>query len=87
MNWTLFLGNMKFYSCQVFDLFDIRGGAIVGLFSFLMLAVIPWCLLSDVPFPATVRDVYLGVIAAFAGTNVAKHYAASKNGGANEPQK
>lgn len=71
---------------RVLSLFDIPGGVVVGLFSLMMLATIPWCLLNGVPFPATVRDVYLGVIAAFASTNVAKHYAASKNGGLNEPK-
>lgn len=68
------------------SLFDIPGGVVIGLFSLEILAMIPWCLLNHTPFPATVRDVYLGVIAAFATTNVAKHYAASKTGGSDEPK-
>lgn len=71
----------KYWSERILSLFDIRGGVIVGLFSLEVLAMIPYYAVTGQVFPATVRDVYLGVIAAFATTNVAKQYAASKNGG------
>lgn len=76
--------NFSFWLKRILSLADIPGGIVIGLFSLEILAMIPWCLLNNTPFPATVRDVYLGVIAAFASTNVAKHYAASKNGGSND---
>lgn len=72
---------IKFYSERILALFDIRGGVILGLFSLEILAMIPFYAVTNVPFPATVRDIYLGVIAAFAATNVAKHYSTTKNGG------
>ena len=73
---------ISYQSKRFLSLFDIPGGVVIGLFSLEILAMIPWCLLSGVPFPATVRDIYLGVIAAFASTNVAKHF--SKGGGQND---
>lgn len=76
------LDNIKFYLARILSFFDIPGGVVIGLFSLEMLALIPWAILSGVPFPATVRDIYLGVIAAFASTNVAKHF--SKSGGQND---
>lgn len=86
MNWSLFLDNIKFYSVRVLDLFDIKGGVILGLFSLEILAMIPYYAVQQVPFPATLRDLYLGVVAAFAATNVAKQYTATKNGGNNGPK-
>lgn len=73
--------NFSFWVKRILSLFDIPGGVVIGLFSLMMLAIIPWCILNHVDLPATVRDVYLGVITAFAGTNVAKHIATMKNGG------
>jgi hypothetical protein len=86
MNWSLLLDNVKFYSVRILDLFDIKGGVILGLFSLEILAMIPYYAVNGVPFPATLRDLYLGVVAAFAATNVAKQYTASKTGGSNEPK-
>lgn len=81
MNWSLLLDNLKFYSERVFDLLNLKGGVILGLFSLEMLAMIPYHAVTHTPFPEPVRDIYLGVIAAFAATNVAKHYASTKTGG------
>ena len=72
------LDELKFYSVRVLDLFDIKGGVILGLFSLEILAMVPYCAVMGVSFPATLRDLYLGVVAAFAVTNVAKQYTASK---------
>lgn len=82
MNFDLF----KFHLERFLGLFDIRGGVILGLFSLEMLALIAYCIVTNHPFPETVRDVYLGVVAGFSATNVAKQYAISKNGGSNEPK-
>lgn len=80
------LDTIKFHLDRVLEIFNIKGGVILGLFSIEMLALIPYYAVTHTPFPATVRDIYLGVIAAFAATNVAKHYAVSKNGGNNDTQ-
>lgn len=74
--------NIKFWTERIFSLFDIKGGVIIGLFSLEVLALIPYCIITGREFPLYVRDIYLGVIAAFAGTNIARHF-----GGKNEPQK
>lgn len=71
----------KYWTDRILSLFDIRGGVIIGLFSIEILALIPYYAVTGAAFPATVRDIYLGVIAAFAATNVAKHYNATKSGG------
>lgn len=74
----------KYHYQRLLSLLDIPGGVILGLFSLEMLALIAFCIVTNRPFPDAVRDVYLGVVAGFSATNVAKHYAASKNGGTNE---
>jgi hypothetical protein len=79
--------NLKFWIERVLEIFNIKGGVILGLFSLEILAMIPYHALTRTPFPEPVRDIYLGVIAAFAATNVARHYAAKKNGGSNESEK
>lgn len=45
---------------------DIQGGAILGLFSLEMLAIIAYYACKGTNLPPTVRDVYLGVVSAFA---------------------
>jgi hypothetical protein len=81
---NLSFDNFSFWLRRLLALADIPGGVVAGLFSLELLAVIPWCLLNGVAIPATLRDIYLGVIGAFATTNVARHYMNSKNGGSNE---
>jgi hypothetical protein len=72
---------IKFNIDRLTSFFDIKGGVILGLFSLEILAMIPYYALSGTPFPNALRDVYLGVVAAFAASNVAKQYAGTKNGG------
>lgn len=65
---------IKFNIERFMELFNIRGGVILGLFSLLILAMIPYHAVTNTPFPETVRDVYLGVVGAFAVSNVAKSF-------------
>lgn len=51
---------------------DIKSGAIVGLFSLEMLAIIAFYAVKGHELPTTVRDVYLGVISAFTLHTTAK---------------
>lgn len=46
--------------------FDVPGGVILGLFSLEMLAIIAYYACEHKELPATVRDIYLGVVSAFA---------------------
>lgn len=73
--------SVKFWIERTMEIFNIKGGVILGLFSLEILAMIPYHALTKTPFPEPVRDIYLGVIAAFAATNVAKHYAVTRNMG------
>lgn len=57
---------------------DIRGGAILGLFSLAMVSLCCFAVVTGKPFPSQIRDIYLGVISAFAATNIAKHYKEAK---------
>lgn len=45
---------------------DVRGGAILGLFSLEMLAIIAFHACKGTNLPTTVRDVYIAVLSAFA---------------------
>lgn len=51
---------------------DVRGGAILGLFSLEMLAIIAYYACKGTNLPTTVRDVYVAVLSAFAGHSIAK---------------
>ena len=51
---------------------DVRGGAILGLFSLEMLAIIAFYACKGKELPSTVRDVYIAVLSAFAGHAIAK---------------
>lgn len=51
---------------------DVRGGAILGLFSLEMLAIIAFYACKGHDLPSTVRDVYLGVLSAFSVHATAK---------------
>lgn len=61
----------KFWVC-VQKFLDIQSGAIVGLFSLEMLAIIAYYAVKGHELPTTVRDVYLGVITCFTTHGVAK---------------
>lgn len=58
---------------------DIKSGAIVGLFSLEMLAIIAYYAVVGKELPTTVRDVYLGVITAFTTHGVAQVIKGVKN--------
>ena len=45
---------------------DIKGGTIVGLWSLMMLALIPYSVLAKWEFPTSIVTAYLGVISAYA---------------------
>ena len=51
---------------------NIKGGTIIGLFSMEMLAIIAFYACKGHDLPATVRDVYLGVVTAFTVHTTAK---------------
>ena len=51
---------------------DIKGGAIIGLFSLEMLAIIAFYAVKGHELPTTVRDVYLGVLTCFTTHGVAQ---------------
>lgn len=51
---------------------DIRGGAILGLFSIEMLAIIAFYACKGHNLPSTVRDVYVAVLGAFSVHATAK---------------
>jgi hypothetical protein len=57
---------------QLQKFLDIRGGAILGLFSLEMLAIIAFYACKGTNLPTTVRDVYVSVLGAFATHAVAK---------------
>jgi hypothetical protein len=62
---------------------DIRGGAILGLFSLEMLAIIAYYACKGQNLPTTVRDVYVAVLSAFAVHATAK---IMKGGKEDEPK-
>lgn len=62
---------MKLYQ-RFLAVFDLPGGTVVGLFSLEILAVIAYCATSGTPLSPIHRDIYLGVIAAFAANKTAK---------------
>lgn len=51
---------------------DIKGGAIIGLFTLEMLAIIAYDTIKSRDLPSNVRDVYLGVLTCFAVHATAK---------------
>lgn len=51
---------------------DVRGGAILGLFSLEMLAIIAFYAVKGHELPSTVRDVYIAVLSSFAVHATAK---------------
>lgn len=51
---------------------DIKSGAIIGLFSLEMLAIIAFYAVKGHELPTTVRDVYLGVLTCFTTHGVAQ---------------
>ena len=57
---------------------QLPGELWLALFSLEMLAMIPFCLVSGLPFPDSVVNVYLGVIGSFAVTRSVKHFVARK---------
>lgn len=59
---------------RILSAFDIPGGSILGLFSLAIVSLSCYSVVSARPFPSEIRDMYLGVITAFAATNIAKHY-------------
>ena len=58
---------------------DIRGGAIMGLFSLEMLAIIAFYAVKGQNLPTTVRDVYIAVLSTFALHATAKVVKGVKN--------
>jgi hypothetical protein len=57
---------------QIQKFLDIRGGAILGLFSLEMLAIIAFYACKGTNLPTTVRDIYIAVLSAFAVHATAK---------------
>lgn len=57
---------------QIQKFLDISGGAIIGIFSLEMLAIIAYSMVSLHPIPTVVRDIYLSVLGAFAVHATAK---------------
>jgi hypothetical protein len=70
---------------RILNYLDIPGGVVLGLFSLEMLAIIAYYACEGKSLPPTVRDVYLGVIGAFAASNIAKYY--GQRSTKNEPPK
>lgn len=63
---------------RILSLFDIPGGSILGLYSLAVIALSCYSVITSKAFPSEIRDMYLGIITAFAATNIAKHYKESK---------
>lgn len=63
---------------RLLSCFDIPGGVILGLFSLAVISLSCYAIITAKPFPDSIRDIYLGVVTAFAATNIAKHYKESK---------
>jgi hypothetical protein len=72
---------MKELWLKIQDFLDIRGGAILGLFSLEMLAIIAYYACKGTNLPPTVRDVYIAVVSAFAAHKTASVF---KRGTTNE---
>jgi len=51
---------------------DVKGGAIVGLWSMAMLALVPYSVLMKWQFPNSIVTAYLGVIGAYAANKTFK---------------
>lgn len=68
---------MKLYN-RICDILNLPGGTVLGLFSLEMLAIIAYYAVQGKDLPVTVRDVYLGVVAAFAVNATAKVVAGDK---------
>jgi hypothetical protein len=51
---------------KICSLIDLPGGTVLGLFSLEMLAVIGYCAVTGKTLSPVHRDIYLGVITAFA---------------------
>jgi hypothetical protein len=64
---------------SVLEYLNIPGGVVLGLFSLEMLAIISYYAVKGINLPSTVRDVYLGVVTAFAASNIAKYYGQKGN--------
>lgn len=63
---------MKSYYDKFLTYFDLPGGTVVGLFSLEILAVIAYCAITGKTLSPIHRDIYLGVISAFALNKTAK---------------
>lgn len=57
---------------QIQKFLDVRGGAILGLFSLEMLAIIAFYACKGTNLPTTVRDIYIAVLSAFSVHATAK---------------
>lgn len=53
-------------------IFDLPGGTVVGLFSIEMIALIAYCAITGKTISPIHRDIYLGVVSAFALNKTAK---------------
>lgn len=58
--------------------FDIPGGVVLGLFSLEMLALIAYCAITGKTVSPIHRDIYLGVVSAFALNKTVKVYRGQK---------
>jgi len=75
---------MKERWVRFLEYFNIPGGAVMGLFSLEMLAIIAYYACEGRNLPSTVRDVYVTVVGAFAASNIAKYY--GTRGAKDEPK-
>lgn len=57
---------------------DLPGGTVIGLFSLEMLIVIAYCYHTGTNLSSIHRDIYLGVISAFALNKTAKVFGGAK---------
>lgn len=62
---------MKLY-LKILSYFDLPGGTVLGLFSLEILAVIAYSTATGTALSPIHRDIYLGVVAAFAANKTAK---------------
>lgn len=62
---------MKLYK-TICRLLDLPGGTVLGLFSLEILGVIAYCAITGKTLSPIHRDIYLGVVAAFAANKTAK---------------
>lgn len=54
------------------ELFNLRGGVVLGLFTLEILAIIPYYAVTHANVPTTIQNIYLGVVGAFAASVIAK---------------